>query len=204
MRFRLIPSDQSFYDLFDQAVDNLAACIDALSGALGDDQAFSSIRHRIADLEHVGDDLLTETMKRLDSSFVTPIDREDISRLASRIDDVVDSVHHIAELMAVTGIPSLTEFALLVDLLKQAASETVGVVKALRTYKGIRERSERISALESEADALYRQALAHLFDGTFSTLDIIKSKDVIDAVEQAMDEIEDVGDTCESIFVKYA
>jgi predicted phosphate transport protein (TIGR00153 family) len=204
MRFRLIPSDQVFYDLFDRAADNAIAAAASLQDLVSSADRLDLARGQLVDLEHEGDEILATTLRRLDRSFVTPIDREDISRLISAIDDVVDSMHHIAELMVIVGMPTFPELVPSVELMASATTEAMAAVKALRNYKDLRTHIEKVGQIETECDVVYRKVLATLFSGDYSALDVIKNKDLIEAVEGTVDQLEDVADICESIYVKHA
>ena len=155
------------------------------------------------DIEHANDENTHEVMRRLNSTFVTPFDREDIYNLASRLDDVVDHLEAAADLIVLyelEEVPATTREV--VGLLVAAAHVTAEAMPRLQTTKDLAEYWIEVNRLENEADQLYRRTLATLFNGSYDALDALKLKDVADQVEAAADALEDVADTVETIVVK--
>jgi predicted phosphate transport protein (TIGR00153 family) len=201
--FRLLPTDHRFFELFVEAAGNVADCARRLREALaaGD----GAIDDFIA-FERRGDELTRELLHRLNTSFVTPFDREDIHELAEELDDVVDDVLEVVhKLQLGTGdleaVPELKEQA---DLLVQMADEASELVARLESMKGVRPHLDSIDRLESEGDGVYRRALARLFSGELEAIDVLRWKDLVEAMEAALNTLEDVSDVVESIVLKHA
>jgi predicted phosphate transport protein (TIGR00153 family) len=204
MRFRLLPTDEGFFGLFDDAAANVAECARALARLLADPTDSKSVE-AVIDGERRGDDITARILQRLDTSFVTPFDREDIHALAEELDDVVDDMQTVAqriELLSVRStVPWLTRQG---DLLVELADEAVGLLGKLHTMKGLTPHLEAIDRLESKGDEVYNEALAHLFSGEFEALDVLRWKDLVEAMEAAVNTMEDIGDVVESIVLKHA
>jgi predicted phosphate transport protein (TIGR00153 family) len=157
----------------------------------------------IRTLERRGDQITVELLRRLDASFVTPYDREDIHALTEELDDVVDDMFSAAALIHLVrverALPEVTELA---DLLAVMAGEMDALIGCLQNREGARHRLERIEALEHEGDAIYRRSIGHLFSGEYEALEVLKWKDIVQALENAINRIEDVSDVVESILIK--
>jgi predicted phosphate transport protein (TIGR00153 family) len=204
VRFRLIPTDDAFFGLFNDSAANVAECARRLREVLADPTDPWS-HQKIAVCEHHGDDLVRTILQRLNTSFVTPFDREDIHALAEELDDVVDDLTEVSHRLQITGITSAVEELLeQADLVVQCATETEQLVARLESMKGVQPHLDAIDRLESEGDAVYRRALARLFSGEFEALDVLRWKDVIEAMEAAMNALENVSDVVESIVLKHA
>jgi predicted phosphate transport protein (TIGR00153 family) len=202
MRFRLLPTDDRFFELFDAAAQNAADCAGHLRQLIQDD---AQSHDGVVACERKGDELTQEILKRLDASFVTPFDREDIHALAEELDDVVDDMHAVAARLRLTvhgpAIPELKEQA---DLLVQMADEQVALIRKLSTMKQAGDQLASIDRLESQGDTVYREALGRLFSGEYEALDVLRWKDIIEAMEVALNTIEDVSNVVESIVLKHA
>jgi predicted phosphate transport protein (TIGR00153 family) len=204
MRFRLVPTDDRFYALFSDSARNAEECARRLRNVLADPASTDGFR-LVVESERRGDELTAQILHRLDTSFVTPFDREDIHALAEELDDVVDDMHSVAALMQVVNLtdtlPELVEQA---DVLVKMASATVDLVGRLESMKDVKPLLELIDQLESEGDAVYRRTLARLFSGEFKALDVLKWKDLVTAMEAAINTLEDISDVIESIIFKHA
>jgi len=204
VRFRLLPTDERFFDLFDEAAANAADCARSLRDLIVDDSRSAS-HDRVVASEHRGDDLTKQILQRLDSTFVTPLDREDIHALAEELDDVVDDMLAVAARLRLTVQgPSIPELKQQAEILVQMADATVALVGTLTSMRGVSPHLEAIDRLESEGDGVYRQALARLFGGEYDALDVLRWKDIIEAMEAALNTIEDVSNVVESIVLKHA
>jgi predicted phosphate transport protein (TIGR00153 family) len=203
MKFKLVPTDDRFFALFSDGAKNAAACATRLRALLAtsDSSGFADVRSA----EREGDRITKEILQRLDSSFVTPFDREDIHALAEKVDDVVDDMFHVAELVQLMRpqqyLPEITEMA---DVLIQMAEHTVTLFDGLESMKGLKPELEIIDELESTGDGIYRRAVARLFSGDFEPLEVLKGKDIVTALEDALNTLEDVSDVVESIVFKHA
>src|SRR3954454_536511 len=197
MRFRLVPTDDRFFDLFNEAAANVAECAKQLRHLIEDTNVAASNDGGVA-CERRGDELTAAILQRLNTTFVTPFDREDIHALAEELDDVVDDMWAVADLLNVMhldhALPELKEQA---DVLVQMADATVSLMSKLERMNGVRDDLDTIDRLESEGDAIYRRALAHLFSGEFRALEVLKWKDIIEAMEAALNTVEDISDVVE-------
>jgi predicted phosphate transport protein (TIGR00153 family) len=204
-RFRLVPSDDSFFGLFDECTQNIAECARQLLDIVQDFRDLDTKHARVIACEQRGDELTRSILERLDSTFVTPFDREDIHALAEEMDDVVDDMLAVSELLQLLPIevvlPELQEQA---DLLVQMADETVELLSRLRSMKGTTPFLESIDALESKGDKVYRRSLGRLFSGEYPALEVLMWKDVVQAMEDALNTVEDISDVVESIVLKHA
>lgn len=204
-QFKLVPTDDGFFDLFDAAAANARDCAEQLRKLLESASELDERFEAIKGCENRGDEITRELLTRLDASFVTPYDREDIHALAEELDDLVDDMFATGSLLHLVGIEGHpTELAELAEVLVEMTDEVVALVKCLRGEKGARHRLERIEHLERQADVTFRQGMARLFNGTYEPLEVIKWKDIVEALERSCNLIEDVADVVESILVKNA
>jgi predicted phosphate transport protein (TIGR00153 family) len=201
--FRLTPRDSSFYDMFTASAENLVQATDVLSVFVHEHTRRDELGERLRDLEHAGDQLTHAVFRQLNSSFVTPFDREDIYNLASDLDDVMDCIEAAADLVVLTGLGTLpAEMGQQVALLQRCAAVTAESLPRLRTMKGLDEYWIEVNSLENEADKLYRRLLSRLYSGQFEALEILKLKEVADQLEEAADAFEHVANVVETISVK--
>jgi len=205
MRFRLTPNTTEFYVLFSQAASNMRATVLAFQDLVEGFTDLQAKHDRVKACERKGDDLTRSILRNLDSVFVTPFDREDIHALAEGMDNVVDDIYHLSELLVLVPIAGvLAELREQVGIMTQMVDTAVEAVDRLHNMSGLRPLLDKIDALESEGDAIYRKGLARLFSGEFEALDVIKWKDIIGSAEDAIDRLEDVSDVIGSILVKHA
>jgi predicted phosphate transport protein (TIGR00153 family) len=204
MRFRLVPTDDRFFALFLDGVRNLEQGAVALEDMAGDLSNRKTKRDAIHELERKGDRITRDTLSRLSHSFVTPFDREDIHAICEGIDDVLDEIFHVADLLFLLEIDhAIPEMVELCEILRKAAASTVALFERFESMKHLDGLLEEIDRLESEGDRVYRRAVARLFrEGDPMT--VLSWKDIIAAVETAVDSIEDVGNLVESVVVKHA
>ena len=204
MRLRLTPKETSFYDLFAKAADNLVVGAGLLTELLGADKAERvAIADRMRDAEHASDEITHGIFTQLNSSFITPFDREDIYRLASLLDDVMDAMDAAADLVSLYQIDALPPgVADQVDVLVRAADLTAEAMPRLRTMKDLQGYWIEVNRLENQADQVHRRLLAHLFSGEYDAITVLKLKEVVETLEQAADGFEHVANTIETIAVK--
>ena len=203
MRFRLIPREESFFDLFEELAKKLEEGANALLELLNNYADLDRKAGRVLDIEHEGDELTHEVMKRLNTTFITPFDREDIHRLASSMDDVLDHIEAAAEYLQLHRIEEpLPQMKSLAETLAQAATLTHEAMPNLRKMKGMEAYWVEINRLENEGDRFYRRTIAELFSGDYKAMDVLKYKDIIEEIETAIDKLEDVANTIESIVLK--
>ena len=203
MPFSLSPKDSSFYPLFTASAENLVAATDVLSEFIHDHARRPELAGKLRDLEHAADQTTHAIFRQLNTSFVTPFDREDIYRLASRLDDVMDFVEAAADLVILTGLGTLpAEMSQQTALLQRAAQTTAEAMPRLRTMKGLEEYWIEVNRLENDGDRAYRMLLVRLFSGEYDALTVLKMKEVADELEAACDAFEHVANTVETIAVK--
>jgi uncharacterized protein len=204
VRLRLTPRRDSFYPMFAASGQNLvtgARLLKELLGAAPGDR--KEIAERMRAAEHAGDDVTHAIMRELNESFITPFDREDIYRLASSLDDVMDAMEAAVDLVVLYQIGELPpEVADQVDVIERAAELTAEAMLKLRSMKDLSEFWIELNRLENQADQVYRRLLARLFSGDFDALTVMKIKEVVDQLEGAADAFEHVANTVETIAVK--
>lgn len=203
MPLRLRPVDTRFYDLFAVSANNLVAGARLLAQMLGEGNDKKAIAKQMAEAEHDGDETTHEIVRLVNTTFVTPFDREDIYRLASDLDDVMDFMEEAVDLVLLYEVDELPkEVATLVDVLQRSAEITAAAMPRLRTMKDLEEYWIEINRLENQGDRSYRRILARLFGGRYDALTVLKLKDVVDSLEHAIDAFEHVANTVEQIAVK--
>jgi len=202
-RLRLIPREESFFDLFEEMALKVQQGADALLDLLENYSDLDRKAGRVLDIEHEGDELTHEVMRRLNTSFITPFDREDIHRLASNLDDVLDHIEATAEYLQLHKIEQpLPQMVQLAQTLATASAITASAMPGLRKMKNLESYWIEINRLENEGDRAYRRTIAELFSGDYKAMDVLKWKDIIEEIETAVDRLEDVANTIEGIVLK--
>jgi predicted phosphate transport protein (TIGR00153 family) len=205
MKLRVIPRSENFYDLFERAAANLADSAGLLLKLLTDYHDPESAHAEIRQREHEGDEITHQVMRALNTTFVTPFDREDIHRLASLLDDILDGIEAVSDLLVLHQIEQpLPELRQQAEVLARAADQTYQAMTGLRNFRGLDQYWVEINRLENEGDRIYRKTVAHLFSGEYKAMDVLKWKDLADQLEGAIDKSEDVANTLESIVLKHA
>jgi predicted phosphate transport protein (TIGR00153 family) len=204
VRIRLTPRQNSFYSMFATSGRNLMEGAGLLKELLGAEMSErKAIAERMRSCEHAGDEATHAIMRELNETFVTPFDREDIYRLASSLDDVMDYMEAAVDLVVLYNIAELPpEIADQVDVLERAAELTAEAMPRLRSMKDLSEFWIELNRLENQADQVYRRILAKLFSGEYDALTVLKLKEVVDQLEAAADAFEHVANTVETIAVK--
>ena len=203
MRFSLRPTDSTFYDLFAESAQNLVTGANLLAELFQVDTDRPALAKRMRDTEHQGDEFTHAIVRRVNTTFVTPFDREDIYRLASSLDDVMDAMEAAVDLVVLYQIGELPpEIADQVELLERAAELTADAMPRLRSMKDLSEFWIELNRLENQADQVYRRLLARLFGGDFDAMTVMKLKEVVVQLEGAADAFEHVANTVETIAVK--
>jgi len=204
MRLNLMPKKSIFFTLFSQHAQNALEAAQALESFVTD---FTSIEDKVRNIhaiEHYGDKLTHQIIAELNGTFVTPLDREDIVGLASKLDDVTDVCWDVAEMISLYKVTSIRPAAIRqARTLVQAATEVVASLENLEKLKGLEPHWIRIHTLENEGDAVFREAVADLFARTTDPVEIIKWKDIHGLIEVAIDRCEDVANIVEMIVVKH-
>jgi uncharacterized protein len=196
-----------FFDLFVESARNLRAGAELLKDLIDDYRDVDLKARRIQDREHEGDEVTHAIIRRLNTTFITPMDREDIYSLASALDDVLDAIEAVSDLFVLHHIEDpLPVMRSQADVLLRATRHTEDGLEALRSMD--RDRLEpywiEINTLENEGDKLYRRAVAELFSGDHKAMDVLKWKDVIENLEESLDGLENVANIVESIVLKHA
>ncbi len=204
VRFSLTPKETSFYDMFAAAAENLVVGSKLLLELLGSDvSARAEIVERMRAAEHAGDDTTHAIFHQLNSSFITPFDREDIYNLASSLDDIMDFMEEAVDLVVLYDIETLPKgIEQQIEVLARAAELTAEAMPNLRSMSNLTEYWIEVNRLENQADQIHRKLLAHLFSGQYEAIEVLKLKQVVDVLEEAADAFEHVANTVETIAVK--
>jgi predicted phosphate transport protein (TIGR00153 family) len=204
MRLSLMPKKSIFFTLFSQHAQNALEASQALEKLVTD---FSSLEDKVRDIhaiEHYGDKLTHQIIQELNGTFVTPLDREDIVGLASKLDDVTDVCYDVAEMVSLYKVTSIRPAAVRqARTLVQGATEVVALLQNLEKLRGLEPHWIKIHTLENEGDAVFREAVADLFARSTDPVEIIKWKDIHGLIEIAIDRCEDVANIVEMIVVKH-
>jgi len=205
---RLLPRDEKFFDMF-SAVAALAVESATLLQELlrADAPRRTAIVDQIKRLEHQADQVTHEVVTRLDRVFITPLDREDIHLLASRLDDVIDLIDGTARRLQMFRAGEAPEGAVLMaDVIGRAVAQLQVAVRALEKNRAgtVLEACVQVKRLEEEGDSLYHEWLGRLFEGEPDPLNVIKWKEIYDNLEKTLDDIEDAANVLESISIKHA
>lgn len=200
---RFLPKDEGFFDLFDQLSIRLKNSAALLKELFNEPKRLEELTTKIKAEEHAADALTYDIMQRIDRSFVTPLDREDIHLLANRLDNVVDLMDGTARRASMFQIKERREAANeLTQVLVECAEAISLGVKDVRTPTAVHKSSRHVKELEEKADAIYSKAIAALFAGSPDPIEVIKWKEIYDNLEHAVDECEDVANVLESISLK--
>jgi hypothetical protein len=206
VKFSLRPTEGAFYDYFTRAAENLVRGTALLNELALQGADVQSISERLIEVEHDSDQITHELYNKINTSFVTPFDREDIYRLGSGLDDVMDHLEAVGSLIYLYGLTKLPtlprEMHELVDVLDQQAKVTAAAMPRLRSMKDLKEYWVETNRLENEGDRMYRMLLVRLFSGEYDALTVLKMKEVADELEAACDAFEHVANTVETIAVK--
>jgi predicted phosphate transport protein (TIGR00153 family) len=204
VRLRLSRRQNNFYALFATSGENLVTGALLLKELLAADPADRQvIAQKMRAAEHAGDDATHAIMRQLNATFVTPFDREDIYRLASSLDDVMDAMEAAVDLVVLYQLGELpAELAAQVDVLERAAELTADAMPRLQSTSELSDFWIELNRLENQADQIYRKLLARLFNGSYDALTVLKLKEVVDQLEAAADAFESVANTVETIAVK--
>jgi predicted phosphate transport protein (TIGR00153 family) len=204
VRLRFTPQDTSFYDLFAQTASLLVEASDLLAELLGADrEGREKLAQRLRDAEHRADESTHELLRRLNTTFITPFDRQDIYSLASGLDDCMDFMEEAGDLIVLYKIEDLPAgVADQVEALQRCAERTADAMPRLRSMKNLSDYWVEINRVENEADRAYRRVLAELFDGATDAVYVLKVREVVGVLEAAADAFEKVANTVEQIAVK--
>ena len=205
-RFSLIPKEEQYFVLFRQMTSHIYDAATALAEMLADKQeSYPAHLKKIKAIEHACDELTHSISKKLNTSFITPFDREDIYLLSGALDDIVDLIDDVARAVVMYNIRETTDYARQFgDVLQRMAVQLHEVVSTLERPAGIAPRLVEIHRLENEGDDLYHEAIGDLFRDTPDPLRVIRWKDVYDKLEGAVDRCEQAANIIESVIIKHA
>ena len=198
------PRDRVYFELFEEAGQNIVHAVDLLDRMLTDFPDSKDLARDILDCEHEGDRITHEIIDRLNHTFVTPIDREDILALASALDDIVDYTEEVADYLGLYRIEAPMDQAIgLAHVLNAACREIGKAIPLLRGFKAeISEHTVEVNRLENEGDRITREAVASLFDTRIDPMVVIRWKDLFERLEAAIDSTEHVADILYGIVIK--
>src|SRR5665213_2026281 len=197
------PRDRVYFELFEEAAQNLLRASDLLDRMLSEYPEDKHLAGEILDCEHEGDRITHDIIHRLNHTFVTPIDREDILALASGLDDVVDYTEEVADYLGLYKIEAPMDQAIrLARVLKEACAQIAQAIPRLRGFQSISHYTVEINRLENEGDRITREAVASLFDGGIDPMVVIRWKDIFERLEAAIDAAERAANIIEGIVIK--
>jgi len=207
MKLKISNRSDLFFGLFASAAENVTAAAELLLDLVSDFRDVEIKARRIQEREHEGDRITHDVIKHLNTTFITPMDREDIYALATALDDVLDAIEAAGDLFVLHGIeaprPSMIEQA---DVLVRAARQTESAIAALdRLDRAVLEPYWiEINSLENEGDRLYRRSVADMFGGDHRAMDVLRWKEVSETLEEALDGLENVANIVEAVVLKHA
>jgi predicted phosphate transport protein (TIGR00153 family) len=202
---QLIPRDGKFYDLFNDQAQNIYEAAQVLVILFRD---FKEVDKRVAEIkvaEHKGDQLTRSVMTKLNQTFITPFDREDIHALSSALDDVMDLVDAAASRLITYKVKFVTPGALqLADVILRGAEILVKAISELKRPQNILKYCEQLNQIEEESDRIKGECIARLFEDSTLPIEIIKWKEIYEVLEAATDKCEDVSDVLAAVALKSA
>jgi predicted phosphate transport protein (TIGR00153 family) len=201
--FRFRPVDATFYDLFTESAQHLVVGAGLLAEMLAEGADRDDVATRMRAAEHAADETTHSIVRRVNSTFITPFDREDIYALASGLDDIMDMMDEAVDLVLLYEVKEFPSGLLAqVEVLQQCAELTAEAMPRLRSMKDLEEFWIEINRLENSGDKTFRRLLAKLFSGDFKALEVLKLKDIVESLEGAIDAFEKIANTIEQIAVK--
>ena len=204
MGFRLTPQDTSFFTLFTAQAQLLVDATRELTRFLEVDHSQrQEVADRLKDLEHAADDATHELINKVNSSFITPFDREDIHHLAAALDDVMDLLEETGDLIVLYRVGEIPDgLSEQFEILSRMAEVTAEAMPRLRSLKDLKSYWIEINRLENQADSLHRKQVAALFNNSPDPVNLIRVKAIVDGFEDAADAFEKVAHLVEGIAVK--
>jgi predicted phosphate transport protein (TIGR00153 family) len=201
----IIPREHIYFDLLEKQAAVVLEAARQLRGLVEDSRDFAATRKSIKDLEHASDDVVHRLYERLNKSFITPIDHEDLARLTSRLDDVLDYIYAAVNRLVLYGVRDVPgEARQFAEIIEKCVQDVHRGIMGLRRldHDEINGASIEVNRLENEADELLNQAVASLFEGR-DAIEIIKMKEIYEFLEAVTDRCEDVTDVLRDILIKY-
>jgi predicted phosphate transport protein (TIGR00153 family) len=197
------PKEREFFDLFEEAGANNVRAASLLERMLDEWPDHGELGRDVVVCEQEGDRITHDIIQRLNSTFVTPIDREDIYALASALDDIVDFIEEVSDFLALYRIEAPMDQANeLARILHQATRAIAGAIPRLRTFRDIHHFTVEVNRLENDGDRVVRQALASLFERGIDPMLVIRWKDIFERLEDAIDATERTANILEGIVIK--
>jgi len=203
VRLSLVPKEHDYFRMFSELAANLDEAAQLLLKFMNDGDR-QSIAAAILEHEHVGDKIVHDIVRRLNKSFITPIDREDIYDLVATADEVLDAIEEVVGKVLIYRVDAITTYARRqAEVIAKATPILRECMDNLEKPKGLDERVIAVNSLENDGDRIEREAIASLFEGDTKCTDIIKWKDIYETLECAIDECEHVANVIESIVLKH-
>jgi uncharacterized protein len=200
---RIRPVDTSFYDLLTQSAQHLITGASLLAEMLAEGADHQDVARRMREAEHNADETTHEIVKKVNTTFVTPFDREDIYALASGLDDVMDLMDEVVDMILLYEVKYLpAELSDQVDVLQRCAELTAASMPNLQSMQSLEEYWIEVNRLENAGDKNHRRIIANIFSGDFKTIEVLKLKDITESLEEAIDAFEKVANIVEQIAVK--
>ena len=208
MKFRIIPHEEKFFELFQEQAENAVEAAKVLKDLLENYNDVDQKRLKIEMIENNGDEIAHRIFEKLNLTFVTPMDREDIHALACALDDIVDIINATSQRLQLYNVGTITEDAkLLANIILRATEETAVIATSLNNVKNLSSLKQHwieVNRLENEADKISRHAIADLFSSNRDPIDVIKWKELYEHLETVTDKCEDVSDIVEGVALKNA
>ncbi len=202
----IIPQEKQFFDMIETESKNVLVGVDLLMDMLTNYDDLDEKNKKIKQTEDAGDAMVHDIFAELNKTFITPIDREDISKLISSLDDILDNLEAVSERLVLYKIKKppkyMAEFSQTLHKATSNTHEAISLLRNLKDAETIRKYCKEVHTLENEGDSLLRKAMADLFNGK-DAVEIIKMKELYDDMEAAIDRCEDVADVIGDILVKY-
>jgi uncharacterized protein len=198
-------SDHEFFDLFERAGTNIVHAAELLDEMLASYPESADLAGEIRAAEHEGDRITHEVIQRLNQTFVTPIDREDILQLTSALDDIVDYIEEVADYLGLYKIEApMSQAQRLATVLRDATRQIAAALPLIRGFKDISDRMVEVHRLENAGDRITREAIASLFETGIDPMVVIRWKDIFERLENAIDSTERAAFILEGIVIKNA
>lgn len=203
MAFKFRPVDRVFYDLFTESANHLVTGATLLAEMFNEDSDRDDVVARMREAERAADETVRAIVTRVNSTFVTPFDREDIHTLANLLDDVMDLIDEAVDMIHIYEVHEIpAEITKQASVIQRCADLTAEAMPRLRSMKGLEDYIAEVNRLERTGDKNYRRILAKLFSGDYKAMQVLRLKDIVECLEQAIDGMEKVANTVEQIAVK--
>jgi uncharacterized protein len=203
VRLKFRPVDSTFYDLFSESAHHLVVGAELLAEMLSADGDREDIARRMREAEHAADETTHSIIRRVNTTFVTPFDREDIYALASGLDDVMDMMDEVVDQILLYEVKVMpAELSAQVEVIQRCAEITAAAMPQLQSMASLEEYWIEVNRLENAGDKNHRRTLANLFSGDYKAMEVLKLKDIVESLEGAIDAFEKVANTVEQIAVK--